>query len=186
MTRTQQLVLRVLQELGRAAYTTQLVKLVYFVDYIHYAHRKRTYTGLRYMWDQYGPNAVSNQIVREAEALAKKGDVVLEPMETIYGGIGCLYRPAKDAPSPAFDALTEAIIKDVVGKHRRRTAKQIADASKRTLPFVKAHPGDVLKLNQPNPFAECVGIKERVEGADLLATGQGKPLQEIKSKYGIV
>jgi hypothetical protein len=186
MTKTQQLVLRVLQELGRAAYTTQLVKLIYFVDYIHCAHRKRTYTGLRYEWAQYGPNAVSNQIVREAEGLAKKGDVVLEPMETIYGGIGCLYRPAKGVPSPTFDALTETIIKDVISKHRRRSATQIANASKRTLPFAKAQPGDLLNLNQPNPFAECVGVKERVQAAELAAAGQGKSLQEIKSKYRLV
>lgn len=186
MSETQQLVLRVLHELGRPAYTTQLVKLVYFVDYIHYRHRGRTCTGLRYMWDQYGPNAVSNQIVREADQLAKRGQVLLEPMPNVFGGISCLYRPAKDAPSPTFDALTEVIIKDVVRKHRRQAASVIANASKRTLPFVSARPGDVLDLDQPNPFVECVDIEEHVDEAELRAAGQGKSLRDIRSKYGLV
>jgi hypothetical protein len=186
MTKAQQLVLRILYEVGRSTYTTQLVKLVYFVDYIHYRHRGRTCTGLTYMWDLYGPNAVSNQIVREADELARKNQVLVESMQNVFGGISCLYRPSEDAPCPTFDALTEAIIKDVVSQHGHRTAIGIANASKRTLPFRKAQPGDVLSLDQPDPFEEYADTGERAEEAELVAAGEGKPLREIKSKYGLV
>ena len=186
MTATQQLVLKVLHEVGRPVYTTQLVKLVYFVDYIHYRHRKKTFTGLAYQWDQFGPNALSNQIVREADALARKGQVLLEPRESVTGNVGCLYRPAKDAPVPGLDAMTEIIIKDVVAKHGRKAPTVIANASKRTLPFQTAKPGDLLQLEQPNPFQPYAAIQEPTNEAELAQAGPGKSLGEIKAKYGIV
>src|SRR5437762_1544089 len=55
----------------QAVARTKLVKLIYFIDYIYFQHRGRTLTGLRYVWDHFGPNAENDEIRDSAEELVK-------------------------------------------------------------------------------------------------------------------
>lgn len=185
VTKPQQVILRVLQELQAAAFRTQLVKLVYFVDYIWYQHMRHTLTGLRYMWDLHGPNAISDEIVREADELAKQDLVRIQPHITAYGDLGYLYRADPSAPRPNFDPVAELIIKDVVKKYGRYSVQRIAAASKRTPPFQKTHPGDILQFERPGAIYPDLPEPETANPEEIEEMGEGKSLEEIRQKYGI-
>lgn len=63
---TQRVIHRLLQLAGTDIHRTKLVKLIYFTDFIYHQHKGHTLTGLKYTWEKFGPNAVSNRIeIRE-------------------------------------------------------------------------------------------------------------------------
>jgi len=184
--KSQEVIQRVLNELGHTACRTQLVKLVYFVDYIYFRHTGSTLTGLEYMWDDYGPNAISNAIVREAGAMVEAGQLKMTTRPTPYQDVFAFdYQTLPGSPNPALDVVAQAIIKDVVRKYGRYNVQKIAAASKRTEPFKAAHPGDVLRFERselaPSPTEPHPPTTAEPQGA-----GAGKSTDELRRKFALV
>lgn len=174
----QRVIHRLLQLAGMDVHRTKLVKLIYFTDYIYHQHEGRTLTGLKYMWDNFGPNAISNRIVIEADVLAKRELIRIKPQPNASGETSYLYRAEPDAPAEKLDPLAEAIMADVLAKYRSYTPARIVNASKKTPPFEHAQMGDVLDFH-PSKF------DARKPWGELADDSGQKTLEEVCAELGI-
>lgn len=66
-------------------------------------------------------------------------------------------------------AHSEAVITDVTNKYKTYSATAIANASKKTAPFRRAHQGDVLSFSSLGPSRGLGGSIDPVELERLLA-----------------
>ena len=184
MSPAQQLILAVLNSCGSWVHRTKLVKLVYLIDYVYYQHYGRTLTGLTYEWDQFGPNAVGNAIVREAEKLTEKGSVALTVGESMYGGPNYRYRIADAAEIPDFPPQEAVVIRDVLARYGGLSVSDIVRKSKQTKPFKEASQFQVLEMTQGRPAAYTTSEDLAAFQKDLEEHGT-ESLDEIKRKYQI-
>lgn len=120
----QRLILRVLQQAGqtlnREITRMELVKLVYLVDYFYAQHTEgQTLSGLGYIWDNHGPNAVGNAIVKRAD-----------------------WMPVQPIP----DELAEALIREVVRAYGPLGWSRLTSFAKKTRPMRGISQGDPLDL----------------------------------------
>jgi hypothetical protein len=155
--------------------------MVYFSDYVYFRHEGRTLTGLQYIWDKYGPNAVDNQIVVEADRLAQLGLIHMRRQLNEYGDYSYLYHADPGTLSPVLDPLAEIVVHDVVNRYRDYSATAIADASKKTAPFTNAHPGDVLAFGTAYALST-----EAIDLATVkrLSEEEGESLNELQAECG--
>ncbi len=187
----EQVILRVLDEVliqhGRAIHRTELVKLIYFVDYIYSQHAGRTLTGFSYIWDNYGPNATYNNIVKASDVLSWQGLVRIQERLTPSGNSKFLYEVGRPGNAvPLGDRLGELVIREVVEKYGNIGWREIVKASKRTRPFKKARPGDELDLS-PSPQVDRVLrlVSTRVREGSYEDEGEGVSIEELKARYGL-
>lgn len=170
-TPAQRVILRVLEELGTGVYRTNLVKLVYFIDYIYSQHEGRTLTGLAYQFDHYGPNTLDDELVEDADALAKEHVIRHEArpeMANEFGQAAHVYQFNPATAVDRLDPLAEAIIADVVAKYGHLSAGAIAEASKQTAPFNEAYRRQLLRFPKPR-FDPHQPAKPRVDTADSVS-----------------
>jgi hypothetical protein len=146
MTPAQQLIAALIEKCGPSLHRTKLVKLVYFVDYLYYQHYGRTYTGFEYWWDNYGPNAGGNAIVRDADALADLGMVTVTQGKSSHGGPNFTYRLAPGAKVPEAAPDAAMLIRDVAERYGRSTIAGIVRASKETKAFENAQQHRPLRM----------------------------------------
>lgn len=196
MSKSMAVIWMILKELGEPVHRTRLVKLTYLADNLFYEHFGKTITGLCYMWDDYGPNAISNAIVKEAEKLVNQDYACMNVGTSIYGSESYIYKVGPKEMKIDDELLSQLerhVISDVVKRYRGYNISQIIAASKKTEPFKKAHQYEVLKMNQSS---EYLRIKEAIENNTELmaeiqeairagAESEGIPLQEVKQKYGL-
>ena len=138
------------------------------------------------MWDDFGPNAISNAIVREAGAMVEAGQLKMTERATPYpDAVAYDYQSLSPDSNPAFDAVSQAIIRDVVQKYGRYNSSRIAAASKRTEPFKKASPGDILKFER-SPLAPqpAEGSRQRAQ-PEAHPVGAGKSVDQLRRKYSL-
>lgn len=154
MSDAQNLIFRILERLGTPVNLTRLVKLTYFIDYTYFQNFGRTFTGLVYHWDDYGPNAVGHAIRGEANILAQKRIVQLTLTPNIYGGTTSNYQTIKGATKIALPPEVELIVADIVAQYGRLNTEQITAASKKTAPFQNAIQYQLLDLKQTNQVFE--------------------------------
>ena len=177
----------VAREHGRPIHRTELVKLVYFVDYIYAQHTGRTLTGFHYVWDNYGPNAAHNDIVKTSDVLSLRGLVRVQESLTPFGNSKFLYALEDSVQvEPLPDELGQRIMAEVVAKYGNVGWKEIVKASKRTKPFKKARPGDELDLS-PSPQVDRVLrlVTTRVRDGSYEDEGEGVSIEELKARYGL-
>ncbi len=187
MPTVQDVIRAVLHRVGhRPLYRTGLVKLVYLVDYTFFRMYGRTLTGLTYMWDQYGPNAIGNAVLSEADLLVNKGLVILTEEPNIYGSLSYLYRldVGGERELPALTAEATAVIDDVVGKYGRLPLQRLVAASKATEPFKAARQYQVLEMKQDLPTEGTTEADARAFFAQLDKDG-AIPADEVASRYGL-
>ncbi len=114
---------------------TKLVKLVYLIDERFFQLYGRTLTGMSYVYDDYGPNAVDNLIVRVGDML-NGHELLIEESVTKKGVRWYAYRTG---PSPRFDPgfPPEAThtIDEIVGECGRLPVEEIVAVAKKTRPF---------------------------------------------------
>lgn len=194
--KTRATILTILQEARLAIHRTRLVKLVYLADNLFYEHFGRTITGLQYMWDDFGPNAISNAVVREADRLVRDDYVCMKVGTSIYGSENYMYSlgaKKTDIPEKLLEPLERQVLRDTVRSHRRHSLSQVVAASKRTKPFKDVAQYGVLEMEQSSEYAELVKAVQQnsefmagvAEGTKADAEAEGLPLQEVKRKYGI-
>ena len=135
-----------IQRLGEMP-RTKLVKLVYLIDERYYRLHGRTLTGMGYIYDDHGPNAVDNQIVKVGDLLDNR-ELVIEQHSTWSGSPQFNYKPG---PAPRFDPTfppdATDTIEEVVEECGAMSVKAIVEASKGTWPF-RSNPnqGDALQM----------------------------------------
>lgn len=189
-------ILTILEEMETPVHRTKLVKLVYLAENIFYEHFGRTITGLDYMWDDHGPNAISNAIVKEAQNLVQRDFVRMKTGTSIYGTENYLYSLGPEKTNMAerlLEPLERQVLIDTVKRYRTYNITQIVAASKRTTPFQNTHQYQVLQMTQSYEYVSLVGtLKNDTEFMAALAEGtradaeaEGVRLAELKHKYGL-
>ena len=151
--KTRAAILGILALMGRKTQRTKLVKLIYLADNTFFESLSRTLTGNIYMWDHYGPNAVGNAIVGEADAMVNSGELRMSVHTSAYGGD--TYEYWVDSPDEVWrrvqgdlDAGESQILMDVVREYGRLNVNSIVKRSKETYPFVGAKQYGLLKMQQ--------------------------------------
>ncbi len=157
MTKLQAVILAFAQELGQPIHKTKLVKLVYLLDNLFCEHVGRTLTGMEYMWDNYGPNAISNAIVKEADALANAAVLHARDSVSMYGTESRTYEAysltpvAKELP---LDFTEREFVGKIVKQYGSLGVSAIVAESKRTAPFKGATQYQRLEMKQREDLAE--------------------------------
>lgn len=187
-----EVILRVLQEAeargGRQIYRTALVKLVYLVDYIYAEHTGHTLTGLDYIWDDHGPNARGNEIVKRADRLeSPQRKIEIDKGVTPSGNPKWSYRVREGvATLPLKDELGERIVRDVIATHGNLNWSDIVKASKSTRPVLRSKPGDPLDLApDADKLKRLARLTAMFGQRDYDTKRAGIPLRELKRKYGL-
>lgn len=158
MERADAMIVAVLQALGSPVHRTKLVKLVYLIDELFYQHFGRTMSGLDYMWDDFGPNTIGNAVVKEADRLALKGIVHIDPHPNYYGETSYLYSLERGKVGLA-EKLSEAdryVVRDVVAHYGKYGVREIVKVSKQTEPFKNAKQYSVLKMNKSAQYEKLM------------------------------
>jgi Protein of unknown function (DUF4065) len=187
----ERVILRLLQQVkkrvGKPIHRTHLVKLVYLTDYIYSQHTGRTLTGYQYVRDHFGPNAVGNQIVKRADLLDLIGAIRIEEAQNPSGSFKFLYEATGTEENSALDVLSERIIGDVVEQYGGLDWHAAVAASKRTLPFKEAKPGELLKFPPPSSEVREIGeeIDRRRAAGIYNNPGVGTGLKELRAQIGI-
>lgn len=179
MERLDNTIMAVLQANGAPIHRTKLVKLVYLIDELFYQHFGRTMTGLSYMWDEFGPNAVGNAIVKEADSLANQGNVRIEPYANIYGETSYLYslEQGKADLAEKVPQNERYVIRDVVAHYRKHGVRDIVRVSKQTEPFKNAEQYSLLKMGKSVEYDE---LMEAVKSDPDFMKGIEEATQTIK------
>lgn len=148
----------VLITLGAPVHRTKLVKLIYLIDELFYRHFGRTMTGLDYMWDDFGPNAVGNAIVKEADNLVSKGIVHIKPYPNIYGETSYLYSLEEGGISLAEEVPQDEyyVIRDVVAHHGKYSVRDIVRVSKKTESFKNTEQYSLLKMEKSADYEKLL------------------------------
>ena len=174
----------VLAKVGGGVPATKLVKLVYLVDYVHYQHFGETVTGLEYQWDHYGPNAVQHGIVREAESLAGKKQIVYKATDNPRGGVTKYFSAIRDFELPTLDAKAEMVMSDVVNRYGDLSVEKITEVTKKTSPFKNASQYDMLTMKQLAPALSATAEDVEAYQSDLAEHGT-LTLEQVKRNYGL-
>jgi uncharacterized phage-associated protein len=151
-------IVAVLEELGERVHRTKLVKLIYLIDELFYRHFGQTLTGLSYMWDDFGPNAIGNAVVKEADRLALKGVVHIDPYLNYYGETSYLYSLERKKPRLAgkLSETERYVIRDVVAHYGKYGIKAIVKVSKQTESFTTARQYDIIKMKKSTEYEKLI------------------------------
>jgi hypothetical protein len=184
----ERVILRVLQEArrvpGRPITRTELVKLVYMVDYLYAQHMSgQTLSGLDYWWDNHGPNAIGNAIVKRADWMElEHGSIRSWEGVTPFGNSKFLYEAGEDMPvEPIDEGLAEAIIVEVLANYGHLGWKRLTAVAKQTRPVREREQGDRLDLRPTGQINEIYDMirAHMAEGA-YERLGAGKTLAELQ------
>jgi hypothetical protein len=185
---SQKLIVRLLQEVARTVgtpiYRTHLVKLAYLADYTYARHTGRTISGLQYVYDNYGPNAEGNEIVKQADRLKTVGLIAMGRGSTPNGNSRYLYQADTGPEVTLGDELAEKIVGDVVRAYGALYWRDVVVASKKTKPFERAKRGDRLAIGLDQAMA---ALEKRVSqsGQDYVSIKRSRTARELKAQYGI-
>ncbi len=195
MTRNEAVILGLLRQLKRDTGRTKLVKLVYLVDNLRAEHLGDQLSDFSYRWDNYGPNAAGNGIVRSLASLESQGKVRMAQRALPNGNATYQYCVAKgfDSADLPLDADDWQFINAIVKRYGRESTPNVVRASKETLPMRGAERGAALELRQNPEIRDRVkqalstpGLFERIDEslAYFAAGGKGISLEEARAKYG--
>ena len=173
--KTRAAILGLLALLPRKIWRTELVKLIFLSDNLFYESTGRTITGNTYMWDHYGPNAVSHAIANEADELAGLGKIRMSARPSLHGGSS--YQYWVDEPSSTWKDVQSAldvgecqILRDIVKAFGRLSLESLVKRSKDSHPFANAQQYDILELEQD----------ERAKRMRELVDSSGEFLEEVE------
>ena len=144
----------ILALLGRQIWRTNLVKLVYLADNRFYECVGETITGNEYWWDNFGPNAVDNAIVKRADILIRAGDLRANTSISMQGNRRYKYwvENPKEVWSEVASVLDwgeQQILRDIVKEYGSvNSAVRLAEMSKQTKPFENAKQYEILRFEQ--------------------------------------
>lgn len=179
MERVHATIVAVLQALGAPVHRTKLVKLIYLIDELYHGHFGRTLTGLAYMWDDFGPNAVGNAIVKEADRLTLRGIVHIDPQPNYYGDTSYLYslEPEKGGLAEKLSKAEQYVVSDVVAHYAKYGVRDIVRISKQTESFKNTGQYSLLKMKKS---AEYDKLMEDIKSDPNFVKSIKEAVQELK------
>ena len=148
------IVLGLIGQFQHSVLRTKIVKLVYLLDQTrHQATGKQT-TSFTYSWDNHGPNAQSNAIVRTLEGLANKDSVEMTKSVTPYGNPAYKYKLGQQVDLDNLPLTPDdwVFIKSTFDQFGGMNREQIVGASKQTEPVQQSSQYEELQLTV-NPAA---------------------------------
>lgn len=156
LTRNEALLLGLLSKLDAPwTYRTKLVKLTYLLDNYSFEQTGEQLTSFSYLWDHYGPNAVSHAIVGTLDRLADDGLVAVLSYDNEHGDVSHLYAigdiERATLPLSADDWL---LIEGIAAMWGQRRLADVIDASKDTRPMRHAQQFGELRF-EVEPRAEA-------------------------------
>lgn len=172
-------IVAVLQALGAPVHRTKLVKLIYLIDELYHEHFGQTLTGLAYMWDDFGPNAVGNAIVKEADRLVLKGIVHIDPRPNYYGETSYLYslEPMKSDLAEELSEAEQYVVSDVIAHYAKYGVRDIVRISKQTESFKDTEQYSLLKMKKS---AEYNKLMEDINSDPNFVKSIKEAVQELK------
>lgn len=182
--RASQVVLRVLEQVGKLTPSTKVVKLVYLVDYTYFQHYGETLSGLEYQWDHYGPNALDHAIVGRADSLTSDKLLERTARTTAYGGPMYLYRLAETTYPARLSDAGEMVINDIVAQYGMLSVQAITNVSKKTAPFAKAEQYDLLEMEHSIPALSALEFEWDGYLAELHQQGTVS-LEDLLEEHGL-
>lgn len=175
-------ILRVLAGMGEPVQSTKLVKLVYLVDYLHFQYYGSTLTGFQYMWDHYGPNALSHAIINEAHDLADRGLVKTTYKPNIYDGMTIAFEAHPSEEPPPLSDEAEMVVDDVIHQYSMLSIEEITELTKETAPFKKALRYSLLSMEHSAPAGRTNEEEWGAYQHDLKEHGTVS-LEDVKQRY---
>ena len=163
LSKLQAVVLAFARMIGRPIHKTKLVKLVYLLDNHFYEHTGRTLTGLEYVWDNHGPNAISNAIVMEADDLVNEALLHARDYVSMYGTSARTYgayAPTPQASELPLEPTEREFIAFATDEYGSLGVSAIVAAAKSTTPFRNATQYQRLELIQREEVAR---LRRRLE-----------------------
>ena len=178
--KVQGLILRILSDLGKPVYTTTLVKLMYFIDYFHTRQTGRGATDLDWIWDEFGSNAESHEIIKTADALVQAGEIEIR---SAPGGDKARVYKSATGNSVTYDPTLEAIIDEVLAIYAPLSVDELKQEAKTTLPFRIGKPGRQLILSRFERDIPTATEEDWARHQQERAGAQGKTVSELRAKY---
>ena len=196
LSKTQAAIISVLGLLGGRVHRTKLVKLVYLADERFYELTGETLTGVGYTWDNFGPNAISNAIVKEADKLVRSEKIQMATQQSMYGGDSFTYWASGESAAESMAHLGAGaglVIRDTIQKYGHMGVSQIVAASKRSKPFEQAPQYSVLSMEEDEQAADLrrqvagnPGLLEAArQGLQDLADGDVVSQEELDEQYSL-
>ncbi|MCY4654330.1 MAG: DUF4065 domain-containing protein [Dehalococcoidia bacterium] len=141
--------LALLHALGKKARRTKIVNLVYLIDAGNYRMRGETITGLEYIRERGGPNAVGNSIVRMLDRLVKDSELTEEICVQTDVGVH-RYRTSRnlDVSTLPLSGDDWIEIQTSIHKYGRMNTEEIVRESRNTIPVQNAREYETLQLCQ--------------------------------------
>ena len=184
MDRASQVVLRILEQVGKLTPSNKVVKLVYLVDYTYFQHYGETLSGLEYQWDHYGPNALDHAIVGHADSLTREKLLERKSGFNSRGSQMHLYRLAESIVPPRLSDEGEMVISDIVAQYGMLSVQAITDVSKKTAPFANAEQYDRLEMEHSIPSMSALESNWDGHLAELNQQGTVS-LEELLEEHGL-
>jgi uncharacterized phage-associated protein len=140
-----------LRKVGR----TKLVKLIYLVDERFFSHYGRTLTGLSYIYDNFGPNAEGNAIVKVGDQLRDHDLLSIQHVEFASGQSFTYQLSEGITSSPELPQDEREVAEDILREYGHMSRDEITKAAKATRPFAtNPAPQDVLKMTTLEDVAQ--------------------------------
>ena len=145
--RNESVLLALLSRLDGWTVRTKVVKLAYMMDNEMFRQAGVRATEFDYKWDNYGPNDSSNSIVKTLDGLIDRNVVQYTRSLHELGGLTHHYRVDPQVSSLlSLTADDWVFVQMTINKWGDKTAGELANESKTTLPFENASPGDHLEF----------------------------------------
>ena len=148
ITHDEAIVLGLLGQFQNSVLRTKIVKLVYLLDQTRHQVTGKQATSFTYSWDNHGPNAQGNAIVRTLEGLASKDSVEMTKSVTPYGNPAYRYKPGQQVEFENLPLTPDdwIFIKSTFDQFGGMNREQIVEASKQTEPVQRSSQYEDLHL----------------------------------------
>ena len=185
--RQSDVILRVLAGVGRPIASTQLVKLVYLVDYTYHQHYGETLSGFEYEWDHFGPNAVGHGIIKHAAYLAENGDRVIRKEVPNFYRSGQTnkfgFAPTSECPNLGIEG--EMVVNDILAQYGRLSVTAVTKVAKQTAPFAHMSQYSAIQMEHHIP-AHQIAEGEWGKHVQEVEREGTVTLDELMDEYGLV
>lgn len=180
MNKLQGVIINVLNSIDRPLYRTEIVKFTYMIDEMYFRHFGETITGMKYKWDNHGPNSVDDGIVKAATDLVNQGIIHMSSEPNQYGETSYLYKLEK-VDDNLLNSLSDGekyVIRDITYHYKKYTLQNLIKASKQTASFKGVKQFDVIKLKKSKRYQ---GIIESLDADKEFTHGVKAVKKEMAS-----
>lgn len=135
LTKSQQLLYRIVEKNGGVDDKTKLAKLEYFSDFIHYAFNDRAISGEIYTRQKQGPLARS--LTDDLNRLKEMGYVEEKP---------AYHYKVRKPFTTSFDSKEEKTIEFVINRYGKLSFGELVCISHKQIPYLSARDGEIIEM----------------------------------------